>query len=79
MIKPIITEKAVRLIEAENTLIFEVDRRLSKTKIKKEIEEMFKVKIDSIRTNIRLNKKYAYTRLNKKNPAIDVATKLGMI
>jgi len=77
--KPIVSEKAVRLIEAENTLVFETDRRLSKTKIKKMIEELFNVKIESIRTNIRLNKKYAYTKLNKKNPAIDVATKLGMI
>jgi large subunit ribosomal protein L23 len=77
--KPIVTEKAVRLIEAENTLIFEVDRRLSKKDIKKEFEEMFKVKTDSINTLIKLNKKYAYIKLNAKNPAIDVATKLGMI
>ncbi|MFA7707640.1 MAG: 50S ribosomal protein L23 [Candidatus Pacearchaeota archaeon] len=77
--KPMTTEKAVRLIEAENTLIFQVDRRLSKDEIKKEIEEMFNVKVDSINTLIKLNKKYAYTKLNSKNPAIDVATKLGMI
>jgi ribosomal protein L23 len=77
--KPISTEKAVRLIEAENTLIFEVDKRLSKKDIKKEFEEMFKVKTDSINTLIKLNKKYAYIKLNSKNPAIDVATKLGMI
>lgn len=77
--KPIVTEKAVRLIEAENTLIFEVDRRFSKKDIKKEFEEMFKVKADSINTLIKLNKKYAYIKLNAKNPAIDVATKLGMI
>lgn len=77
--KPITSEKAVRLIEAENTLIFEVDKRLSKTEIKKIIEETFNVKIESIRTYIRLNKKYAYTKLNKKNPAIDIATRLGMI
>ncbi len=77
--KPVSTEKAIRLIEAENTLIFEIDKRLSKTEIKKQIEEAFNVKVESIRTLIRLNKKYAYTKLNKKNPAIDVATKLGMI
>lgn len=77
--KPVSTEKAIRLIEAENTLIFETDRRLSKTEIKKQIEEAFNVKVENIRTFIRLNKKYAYTKLNKKNPAIDVATKLGMI
>ncbi len=79
MIKPITTEKAVRLIELNNTLLFEVDRRDSKQDIKKQIEDSFKVKIDSINTLIHLNKKIAYIKLNKKNPAIDVATKLGMI
>jgi ribosomal protein L23 len=78
-IKPVTTEKAVRLIELNNTLLFEVDRRDSKKDIKKQIEEGFKVKIDSINTLIHLNKKIAYVKLNKKNPAIDVATKLGMI
>ena len=77
--KPLTTEKAVRLIELNNTLVFEVDRRKSKTEIKKEIEEMFKVKIDSINSLIRKNKKNVYVKLNKKNPAIDVATKLGLI
>ena len=76
---PVKTEKAIRLIEAENTLIFEIDRRLSKTEIKKQVEGAFGIKVDSVNTVIRKNKKYAYTKLNKKNPAIDVATKLGMI
>ena len=79
MIKPITTEKAVRLIELNNVLIVETDRRSSKTEIKKEFEEMFNVKVNSINTLIKLNKKYAYVKLNEKNPAIDIATKLGMI
>jgi len=79
MIKPITTEKAVRLIELNNTLMFEVDRKKSKTEIKKEIEKIFEIKIDSINTLIKLNKKIAYIKLNKDNAAIDVATKLGMI
>ena len=78
-IKPITTEKAVRLIELNNTLLFETDRRAKKIEIKKEIEETFNVKVQSINTLIHLNKKIAYVRLDKKNPAIDVATKLGMI
>ncbi len=77
--KLITTEKAVRLIELNNTLIIEIDRRDSKTKIKKDFEEMFKVKVDSINTLIKKNKKIAYIRLNEKNPAIDIATKVGMI
>ena len=78
-IKPITTEKAVRLIELNNTLLFETDRKSKKPEIKKEVEEMFNVKVHSISTLIHLNKKVAYVRLDKKNPAIDVATKLGMI
>jgi large subunit ribosomal protein L23 len=73
------TEKGARLIEAENTLVLEVNRKDSKDEIKKEVENKFKVKVDKIRTMIRDNKKFAYVRLNNKNPAIDVATKFGVI
>ncbi len=79
MLKPIMNEKAARLMELDNTLLFEVDRRDSKKEIKKEVEEYFKVKVYSVNTLIRLNKKFAYVKLDMKNPAIDVATKLGMI
>jgi len=79
MLKPISSEKAVKMIELDNTLLFETDRRSTKEEIKKEIENIFSVKVEKIRTHIVLNKKYAYVRLNKSNPAIDIATKLGMI
>ena len=79
IIKPVTTEKAVKLIEIENTLIFEVDRRLKKAEIKTEFEDQFDVKVDKIRTLIKGNKKLAYVKLNKKNLAIDLATKLGMM
>ena len=79
MIRPITSEKAVRLIEAENTLLFETERQKTKQEIKKEIESSFGVKVDKIRVFIRKNKKYIYAKLDKKNLAIDVATKLGMI
>ena len=73
------TEKSVRIIEADNTLVIEVDQKDNKAKIKKEVEEMLKVKVDKVNTHIKDNTKYAYVRLNKKNPAIDVATKFGVI
>ena len=77
--KPIVTEKAVMMIERENVLTFEIERRKSKTEIKKELVEMFGVKIEKIRTLIKNGKKYAYVKLNEKSPAIDVATKLGLM
>ena len=78
-LKPVSTEKAVRLIELNNTMVFETQMNNSKKEIKKEIEESYKVKVDSVNTVIKENKKFAYVKLNSKSPAIDIATKLGMI
>jgi large subunit ribosomal protein L23 len=77
--KPIVTEKAVMMIEMQNVLTFRVSKNLKKNEIKKEVEEIFNVKVEKIRTLIRLNQKYAYVKLKKEFPAIDVATKLGVI
>ncbi len=77
--KPIVTEKAVMLIESQNVLTFQTEKEKTRTEIKKELENIFKIKIDDIRTMVKGNKKYAYVKLNKEFPAIDVATKLGLI
>ncbi|MEK6897802.1 MAG: 50S ribosomal protein L23 [Nanoarchaeota archaeon] len=79
MIKPITTEKAVMLIESKNVLTFKTEKEKTSEEIKKEIQELFEVKVERVRTLIRGNKKYAYVKLKKEFPAIDVATKLGMI
>ena len=79
ILKPLTTEKAVKMIEIDNTILFGVERRARKQEIKKQVEETFSVKVDKVRTFIKENKKYAYVKLNKSNPAIDIATKLGMI
>jgi len=77
--KPIATEKAVMMIESGNVLTFIVDKRKAKDEIKKEIEEMFGVKVDKVRSLIKGNKKYIYAQLNKNFPAMDIATKLGLM
>lgn len=78
-LKPVTSEKAVKLIDTENTLLFETSRLSRKEEIKKEIESMFAVKVEKVRTHIKLNKKYVYVRLNKQNLASDIASKLGII
>ncbi len=78
-LKPVSSEKAVKMVDIDNTLLFEVEKKYSKTEIKKEFEEVFSVKVESVRTLVHLNKKYAYIKLKKENPAIDLATKLGII
>lgn len=79
ILKPVTSEKAVKMIELDNTILFEVERRYRKEEIKKEVEKVFNVKVEKVRTLIKANKKFAYVKLTKQNPAIDVATKLGMI
>ncbi len=79
IIKPIATEKAIRLIELENIIIFEVDGRANKKQIHEEIEKIFNVKVEKVNINNKGTKKIAYIKLKKENPAIDVATKLGVI
>ena len=78
-LKPITTEKAVMMIEKDNVLTFRTSTLEGKESIKEEIETLFGVKVEKIRTFIRGNKKYAYVKLNKKHLAIDLATKMGLM
>jgi ribosomal protein L23 len=78
-LKPIATEKAVMKIESENVLTFMTGLKSTKPEIRKEIEDLFKVKVERVSTQRRNNQKIAYVKLNKKYLAIDVATKLGMM
>ncbi len=78
-LKPVTTEKAVKLLDGENTLVFKTGLKTGRDQIKREIEKLFNVKVHTVRTLIRNNIKTAYVKLDKKNPAVDVAAKLGMI
>ena len=79
LLKPLSTEKAVRMLEAENKIAFIVERKTNKNEIKKEVERLFKVKVEVFSTEIRNNQKIAFVKLKNENLAIDVATKLGMM
>lgn len=73
------SEKIVRQIEAENVLVFEVDRSVKKQEIKKEVEDLFKVKVAKVRTHTLKNKKIVYIKLKPEFAAADLATKLGLM
>ena len=76
---PLSTEKSIRLMESQNKLIFIVDIDADKGIIKKAIESMFKAKVDSVRTYISRGEKRAYIKFADENPAIDIATQLGLM
>ena len=73
------TEKVVRMIESENLIAFETDRKTTKGEIAKEVEDLFDVKVKNVRTMTRKNKKIAYVKLTKDYVAADVAAKLGIL
>lgn len=74
------TEKAVRLMESENKLVFAVAKDATKKEIKEALEIIFEVKVVKVNTTIMpTGKKKAYVKLSDETPAIDIATKMGML
>ena len=80
LIYPLITEKAINMIEAENKLVFVVRGNATKQDVRKAVEELYGVKVDSV-NNMRDTKarKRAFVRINDKYKADEIATKLGVL
>ncbi|MEA3514304.1 MAG: 50S ribosomal protein L23 [Nanoarchaeota archaeon] len=77
---PLSTEKVIRMMESENKLVFVVDLKSTRPEIKQAIQDTFKVKVLKVNTLIAQDgKKRAYVKLSYDTPAIDVATKLGIM
>merc|ERR1712060_118629 len=74
------SEKAMRKIENNNTLVFWCQRKSDKKLIRQAVEERYNVKVMKVNTLItpRLKKK-AYVRLSPANDATAVAQKLGLV
>jgi len=49
--RPLITEKGMGVKETQNTLVFEVDQKATKTEVKQAVEALFKVKVSTVRTS----------------------------
>jgi large subunit ribosomal protein L23 len=56
IIRPIITEKSTHLKEINREVCFEVARQANKTEIKKAVELLFKVKVEAVKTQIKVGK-----------------------
>ena len=77
---PLVTEKAVNMIEAENKITFIVADKAGKDSIRKVVESAYGVKVDKI--NIirdRKGRKKAIVKLKKGFKAEELATKLGVL
>ena len=77
---PLSTEKSIRLMQTDNKLVFVVNNKSTKKEIKKAIEEMFQVEVKDVNTLISQDgEKRAYVKFSAKNPAVGIATRMGLI
>jgi len=77
---PSSTEKSIRLMESENTLIFIVDAKADEKDIKKAVEKIFNAKVERVNTFVSTKgSKKAYVRFSDETPAIDIATQMGLM
>lgn len=62
LLGPLLTEKGSLLKESDNVVLFRVSKTANKIEIKKAVEQLLKVKVDSVRT---INYKGKKKRLGK--------------
>ncbi|MFQ5887634.1 MAG: 50S ribosomal protein L23, partial [Candidatus Hydrothermarchaeales archaeon] len=73
------TEKAMKLVEFENKLIFIVSMKSNKHDIKRAIEQLYEVKVDGINTLITpKGQKKAYVKFKPEFRAEEIATRIGI-
>ncbi|NYZ76556.1 50S ribosomal protein L23 [Candidatus Micrarchaeota archaeon] len=77
---PIMTEKAIALIEKENKMVFIVEKDATKKEIADDVEKSYNVKVDKVNVLITpQGRKKAYVKLQKGYSADELAAKLKII
>jgi large subunit ribosomal protein L23 len=79
VLRPYVTEKTFDLLERQNKIVFLVNGKASKNKIKQAVETLYDVKVQSVNTSITITGKKAYVRLSPESLASDLASKLGLV
>lgn len=78
LLYPVITEKASLQAERENGLQFAVDRRATRTRIRREVERRYGVTVVKVRTLIDTDgRKRAIVRLSSEDKAEELLAKIG--
>ena len=77
---PHLAEKSMKMVEAENKLVFMVKRNARKGQIKDAIEAAFNVKVTKVNFEITMaGQKKSYVKLSPEFSASDIATRMGMV
>merc|ERR1719453_1742889 len=74
------SEAAIKITEEHNTLVFIVDKKATKPKIRKACEDLYQIKIRKVNTMITpRGQKKAYVMLRKEFDALEIANKIGIM
>jgi ribosomal protein uL23 len=77
---PVMTEVTSRILEAENKIVFIVNKNATKRDIKMAVEELYDVVVDQVNSTITPEgEKKAFVKLTSDYKAADVAIKLGIL
>jgi len=77
---PLMTESASLMVEKENKLAFAVSLKASKGDVKRAVEKLYEVKVESVNTQVTpTGQKKAFVKLHPDYKAADVAIKLGIL
>ena len=80
LLRPVSTEKAIKMMEGDNKLTFIVNRRATKEDIRHAFEELFQTKVVKVNTLVAPSgEKKAIIKLPADKPALDIATQLGIM
>lgn len=77
---PFVTEKVTGMIDSNDTLEFLVNMKSTKPEIKKALEDIYDIEVQSVRTMITSQgEKKAIVKLAKEGSANELATRLGLL
>ncbi len=77
---PLMTERSVSLIEAENKLTFVVNLKATKKDIKRAVEDLYEVGVETVNTLITSRgEKRAFVKLYPDFDASEIAVQLGIL
>jgi large subunit ribosomal protein L23 len=78
ILHPFVTEKSMNLMEKNNALEFIVKRNADKNQIKRSVEQLFDVKVQSVNTKISKNGKHAIVTFTPEFKAEDIGMRIGV-
>jgi large subunit ribosomal protein L23 len=77
---PLMTESSSLMVEKENKLVFMVDLRANKSDVKKAVEGLYEVRVESINVLVTpRGEKKAFVKLHPDYKAADIAIRLGIL